>query len=49
MPLIQFLSCVLPAMEKNGGGQIVVLSSSQGYRPIPLLAAYSASKVSNIA
>ncbi|KIH60310.1 oxidoreductase, short chain dehydrogenase/reductase family protein [Ancylostoma duodenale] len=40
----EFLSIVLPAMEKAGGGQIVVLSSSQGYRPIPLLAAYSASK-----
>ncbi|PAV86977.1 hypothetical protein WR25_24214 [Diploscapter pachys] len=40
----EFLSCVLPTMEKNGGGQIVVLSSSQGCRPIPLLAAYSASK-----
>ncbi|PAV87005.1 hypothetical protein WR25_12727 [Diploscapter pachys] len=40
----EFLSCVLPTIEKNGGGQIVVLSSSQGYRPIPLLAAYSASK-----
>ncbi|WKX92965.1 hypothetical protein Q1695_010749 [Nippostrongylus brasiliensis] len=40
----EFLSLVLPAMEKSGGGQIVVLSSSQGYRPIPLLAAYSASK-----
>ncbi|KAK6736770.1 hypothetical protein RB195_019459 [Necator americanus] len=40
----EFLSMVLPAMEKAGGGQIVVLSSSQGYRPIPLLAAYSASK-----
>ena len=31
-------------MEENGGGQIVVLSSSQGLRPIPLLAAYSAAK-----
>ncbi|KHJ98363.1 hypothetical protein OESDEN_01663 [Oesophagostomum dentatum] len=41
----EFLSMVLPAMEKSGGGQIVVLSSSQGYRPIPYLAAYSASKV----
>lgn len=40
----EFLSIVLPAMEKSGGGQIVVLSSSQGYRPIPLLASYSASK-----
>ncbi|KAE9414844.1 hypothetical protein Angca_005376, partial [Angiostrongylus cantonensis] len=40
----EFLSLILPPMEKSGGGQIVVLSSSQGYRPIPLLAAYSASK-----
>ncbi|CAI4232540.1 unnamed protein product [Auanema sp. JU1783] len=40
----EFLSLVLPAMERHGGGQIVVLSSSQGYRPIPLLAAYCASK-----
>ena len=32
-------------MERHGGGQIVVLSSSQGFRPIPLLAAYSAAKV----
>ena len=31
-------------MEFHGGGQIVVLSSSQGCRPIPLLAAYSAAK-----
>lgn len=41
----EFLSCVLPAMEKTGGGQIVVLSSSQGVRPIPMLAAYCATKV----
>ncbi|CAJ0932235.1 unnamed protein product, partial [Mesorhabditis belari] len=40
----EFLSLVLPTMERHGGGQIVVLSSSQGYRPIPLLAAYCASK-----
>ncbi|KAI6232924.1 hypothetical protein M3Y99_00979700 [Aphelenchoides fujianensis] len=40
----QFISCVLAPMERNGGGQIVVLSSSQGFRPIPLLAAYSAAK-----
>uniref|UniRef100_A0A0R3PPQ2 Hydroxysteroid 17-beta dehydrogenase 12 n=1 Tax=Angiostrongylus costaricensis TaxID=334426 RepID=A0A0R3PPQ2_ANGCS len=40
----EFMSLILPPMEKSGGGQIVVLSSSQGYRPIPLLAAYSASK-----
>ncbi|CAB3403747.1 unnamed protein product [Caenorhabditis bovis] len=40
----EFLSIVLPAMEKSGGGQIVVLSSSQGVRPIPLLAAYCATK-----
>jgi short-subunit dehydrogenase len=40
----EFLSCVLPPMEAHGGGQVVVLSSSQGYRPIPWLAAYSASK-----
>ncbi|KAH7708867.1 Protein DHS-5 [Aphelenchoides avenae] len=31
-------------MERGGGGQIVVLSSSQGCRPIPLLAAYSSAK-----
>ncbi|KJH50809.1 oxidoreductase, short chain dehydrogenase/reductase family protein [Dictyocaulus viviparus] len=40
----EFLSLILPTMEKSGGGQIVVLSSSQGYRPIPYLASYSASK-----
>ncbi|KAH7712678.1 Protein DHS-5 [Aphelenchoides avenae] len=40
----EFLSAVLPPMERGGGGQIVVLSSSQGYRPIPLLAAYSSAK-----
>ncbi|CAJ0586561.1 unnamed protein product, partial [Mesorhabditis spiculigera] len=40
----EFLSLVLPTMERHGGGQIVVLSSSQGYHPIPLLAAYCASK-----
>lgn len=42
--VFQFISCVLAPMERNGGGQIVVLSSSQGFRPIPLLAAYSAAK-----
>jgi short-subunit dehydrogenase len=31
--------------RRKFGGQLVVLSSSQGYRPIPLLAAYSATKV----
>ncbi|CAD5211082.1 unnamed protein product [Bursaphelenchus okinawaensis] len=40
----EFMSCVLPPMERNGGGQMVVLSSTQGIRPIPLLAAYSATK-----
>ncbi|VDM96484.1 unnamed protein product [Thelazia callipaeda] len=40
-----FLSIVLPTMERNGGGQIIVLSSSQGYRPFPLIASYCASKV----
>ncbi|CAI5440786.1 unnamed protein product [Caenorhabditis angaria] len=40
----EFLSCVLPPMEASGGGQIVVLSSSQGVRPIPMLAAYCATK-----
>uniref|UniRef100_A0A915LQC2 Uncharacterized protein n=2 Tax=Meloidogyne TaxID=189290 RepID=A0A915LQC2_MELJA len=40
----EFISAVLPSMERFGGGQIVVLSSSQGFRPIPLLAAYSATK-----
>lgn len=40
----EFLSAVLPPMDASGGGQIVVLSSSQGYFPIPLLAAYSAAK-----
>lgn len=44
----EFISCVLAPMERNGGGQIVVLSSSQGFRPIPLLAAYSAAKVLSI-
>lgn len=43
--LIQFISAVLPLMERCGGGHLVVLSSSQGFRPIPLLAAYSAAKV----
>lgn len=38
------MSCVLAPMEAHGGGQIVVLSSSQGLRPIPLLASYSAAK-----
>ncbi|CAK5013679.1 unnamed protein product [Meloidogyne enterolobii] len=41
---VEFISAVLPSMERFGGGQIVVLSSSQGFRPIPLLAAYSATK-----
>ncbi|KAL7080033.1 hypothetical protein ACQ4LE_000579 [Meloidogyne hapla] len=41
---VEFISAVLPSMERYGGGQIVVLSSSQGFRPIPLLAAYSATK-----
>ncbi|VDO26109.1 unnamed protein product [Haemonchus placei] len=40
----EFLSMVLPPMERCGGGQIVVLSSSQGIKPIPLLAAYSSAK-----
>src|SRR5437868_4862821 len=40
----EFLSCILPTMESHGGGQIIILSSSQGVHPIPLLAAYSASK-----
>ncbi|GMT15258.1 hypothetical protein PFISCL1PPCAC_6555, partial [Pristionchus fissidentatus] len=40
----EFLSMVLPPMERHGGGQIVVLSSSQGYRPIPGLATYCAAK-----
>ncbi|OZC11276.1 oxidoreductase, short chain dehydrogenase/reductase family protein [Onchocerca flexuosa] len=41
----EFLSVVLPTMEKNGGGQIVVLSSSQGFRPFPYMASYCAAKV----
>ncbi|VDM06911.1 unnamed protein product [Wuchereria bancrofti] len=41
----EFLSIVLPTMEKNGGGQIVVLSSCQGFRPFPYIASYCASKV----
>lgn len=40
----EFISAVLPPMERAGGGQLVVLSSSQAFRPIPLLAAYSACK-----
>uniref|UniRef100_A0AC35TLH0 Estradiol 17-beta-dehydrogenase 12 n=1 Tax=Rhabditophanes sp. KR3021 TaxID=114890 RepID=A0AC35TLH0_9BILA len=40
----EFMSCCLPVMEKYGGGEMVVLSSSQGEKPIPLLAAYSAGK-----
>lgn len=39
-----FLSIILPVMERNGGGQIVVLSSSLGYRPFPYIASYCASK-----
>lgn len=31
-------------MERHGGGRMIVLSSTQGIRPIPYLAAYSASK-----
>uniref|UniRef100_A0A915EM21 Uncharacterized protein n=1 Tax=Ditylenchus dipsaci TaxID=166011 RepID=A0A915EM21_9BILA len=31
-------------LRQHGGGQIVVMSSTQGVRPIPLLAAYSAAK-----
>lgn len=42
----QFLSIALATMDKCGGGQIIVISSSQGYRPIPYLASYCASKVS---
>ncbi|KAI3409798.1 hypothetical protein GPALN_006173 [Globodera pallida] len=41
---IKFISAVLPLIERCGGGHLVVLSSSQGFRPIPLLAAYSATK-----
>ncbi|VDK83562.1 unnamed protein product [Litomosoides sigmodontis] len=41
----EFLSIVLPTMEKNGGGQIVVLSSCQGFRPFPYIASYCAAKV----
>ncbi|VDK28438.1 unnamed protein product [Gongylonema pulchrum] len=40
----EFLSIVLPAMEAYGGGQIVVMSSSLGYRPLPYVASYCASK-----
>ncbi|KAF8362302.1 dhs-5 [Pristionchus pacificus] len=40
----EFLSMVLPTMERHGGGQIVVLSSSQGFRVIPGLATYCAAK-----
>uniref|UniRef100_A0A0N4ZCM7 17-beta-estradiol 17-dehydrogenase n=1 Tax=Parastrongyloides trichosuri TaxID=131310 RepID=A0A0N4ZCM7_PARTI len=40
----EFISCCIPIMHRNGGGQFVVLSSSQGVKPIPYLAAYSASK-----
>uniref|UniRef100_A0A0N5C5S1 17-beta-estradiol 17-dehydrogenase n=1 Tax=Strongyloides papillosus TaxID=174720 RepID=A0A0N5C5S1_STREA len=40
----EFMSCCLPVMKKYGGGQFVVVSSSQGVKPIPLLASYSASK-----
>uniref|UniRef100_A0A0M3HXN0 Hydroxysteroid dehydrogenase-like protein 1 n=1 Tax=Ascaris lumbricoides TaxID=6252 RepID=A0A0M3HXN0_ASCLU len=39
-----FLSMVLPPMERNGGGQIVVMSSILSYRPFPYLAAYCAAK-----
>ncbi|KAK6037365.1 hypothetical protein COOONC_25130 [Cooperia oncophora] len=41
----EFISMVLPPMEKRGGGQIVVLSSCLGIRPIPYVASYSAGKV----
>uniref|UniRef100_A0A914HAI1 Uncharacterized protein n=1 Tax=Globodera rostochiensis TaxID=31243 RepID=A0A914HAI1_GLORO len=40
----EFISAVLPLIERCGGGHLVVLSSSQGFRPIPMLAAYSATK-----
>uniref|UniRef100_A0A0M3INC4 Oxidoreductase, short chain dehydrogenase/reductase family protein n=2 Tax=Ascaris TaxID=6251 RepID=A0A0M3INC4_ASCLU len=40
----EFLSMVLPPMERNGGGQIVVMSSILSYRPFPYLAAYCAAK-----
>uniref|UniRef100_A0A915PP70 Oxidoreductase, short chain dehydrogenase/reductase family protein n=1 Tax=Setaria digitata TaxID=48799 RepID=A0A915PP70_9BILA len=40
----EFLSIVLPTMERNGGGQIVVMSSSQGFRPFPYIASYCAAK-----
>ncbi|XP_014343859.2 dehydrogenase/reductase SDR family member 4-like [Latimeria chalumnae] len=35
---------VVPHMEKQGGGSIVIVSSASGYRPIPALGPYSISK-----
>ncbi|VDM44817.1 unnamed protein product [Toxocara canis] len=40
----EFLSMVLPPMERHGGGQIVVMSSILSFRPLPYLAAYCAAK-----
>jgi short-subunit dehydrogenase len=42
------MTAAIRSMEQNGGGQIVNLSSSQGFYPIPWLLAYSASKVINV-
>lgn len=40
----EFLSIVLPTMERHGGGQIICVSSCLAYRPAPYLAAYCAAK-----
>lgn len=40
----QFLSMVLEPMRRNGGGQIISLSSCLGIRPAKNLAAYSSTK-----
>uniref|UniRef100_A0A0N5AES4 Oxidoreductase, short chain dehydrogenase/reductase family protein n=1 Tax=Syphacia muris TaxID=451379 RepID=A0A0N5AES4_9BILA len=40
----QLLSMVLKPMRRNGGGQIVSVSSCLGYAPVKYLAAYSATK-----
>ncbi|VDK25301.1 unnamed protein product [Anisakis simplex] len=38
------MSMVIPPMERNGGGQIVVMSSILSFNPFPYLGAYCAAK-----
>uniref|UniRef100_A0A914VUI4 Uncharacterized protein n=1 Tax=Plectus sambesii TaxID=2011161 RepID=A0A914VUI4_9BILA len=40
----EFMIAVLPPMREHGGGQIVNLGSSQGYRVVPLMGPYCTSK-----